>query len=212
MQWIIPAIIISYLAGSIPTAFLYGRIFKKVDIRKHGSGNIGATNALRVFGKKAGILVLLLDIVKGVLPVVIIGDFVLTKESSLNPDLLRILLGLSCVIGHNWTVFLNFKGGKGVATTLGVMLGLSLKINGFGIILLLLVIIWFLSFLVTRIVSVASLLVAVLFPALTIALKTSPQVTVFSVIFSLFIILRHIPNIKRLLKGEEPRLSFKKSR
>ena len=115
---LICAIILSYLIGSIPTAYIFGRIVKGVDIRKHGSGNVGATNAFRVLGAGFGITVLLLDALKGLVCVVNISDFILSRGLGLNPLMLRVILGLTAVAGHSWTVFLNFKGGKGMAVTL----------------------------------------------------------------------------------------------
>jgi len=112
-------IIISYLIGSIPTAYIFGRLLKGIDIRKFGSGNVGATNVLRVLGRAPAIIVLLLDIFKGFLAVVFVADFIALGCQSIPPETLRIILGFSCIAGHNWTVFLGLKGGKGVASTLG---------------------------------------------------------------------------------------------
>ncbi len=183
MLLIILAIISSYLLGSLPTAYLYGRIFKGLDIRKHGSGNVGATNALRVFGKKAGAFVLLIDVIKGIIPVIFIADFILLRNTCFNADLLRIILGLACVLGHNWTVFLNFKGGKGVATGLGVLIGLSSKLPNLALISAGVILIWFLIFLFTKIVSFASISVAIVFPILIILFKSSMVLVFFSIFF-----------------------------
>ncbi|MDD2751620.1 MAG: glycerol-3-phosphate 1-O-acyltransferase PlsY [Candidatus Omnitrophica bacterium] len=211
MLWIIAAIIISYLFGSIPTAYLFGKIFKGVDIRNFGSGNVGATNALRVFGKRAGIIVLLLDVVKGILPVVFLADYILFRSTILSPEALRFLLGLSCICGHNWTVFLKFKGGKGVATSLGVLIGLSLKIYVFAKILGIVILIWLSSFLILRIVSLSSLLAGIAFPVAAFFFRLSWPLIVFSLLACGFIILRHRANLIRLFQGKEPRLHFKKS-
>jgi glycerol-3-phosphate acyltransferase PlsY len=212
MPWIILAIAISYLVGSIPTAYLFGRILKEVDIRKFGSGNVGATNALRVLGKKVGITVLLIDVLKGVFPVIILGDYILAKGISFSSELSRIILGLSCICGHNWTVFLNFKGGKGVATTFGVLIGLSFRIAGFAKILGWVILIWFSAFILFRIVSLASVLAAITFPLAIILSGYSRTLVIFSLLTSIFILLRHRSNLVRIFQGKEPRLSFRKSK
>src|SRR5262245_32464994 len=130
-------IVISYLVGSIPTAFIFGKLYKNIDIRQHGSGNVGATNVFRVLGKKPGIIVLVLDIIKGVIPVVLVADiFGLVQPWH------RILLAFCAVAGHNWTIFLGFKGGKGVATSLGVLIGLTIKIAGLRLVLLITILVW----------------------------------------------------------------------
>ncbi|MDD5595865.1 MAG: glycerol-3-phosphate 1-O-acyltransferase PlsY [Candidatus Omnitrophica bacterium] len=211
MQWIIPAIIISYLIGSIPTAYLFGKIFKGIDIRDFGSGNVGATNALRVFGKRAGISVLLIDIFKGVVPVIFIADLCLAKTSILPGEALRFILGLICICGHNWTIFLNFKGGKGVATSLGVLIGLSFKIFVFAKILGIVILVWLFSFILVRIVSLSSLLAGITFPVAAIFFQLSKPLIILSFFAAGFIILRHRANLVRLFQGKEPRLSFKKS-
>ncbi|MDD4899173.1 MAG: glycerol-3-phosphate 1-O-acyltransferase PlsY [Candidatus Omnitrophica bacterium] len=211
MQWIVLAVIISYLIGSIPTAYLFGKIFKGVDIRNFGSGNVGATNALRVFGKRAGAIVLLLDIIKGILPVVFLADYVLLRSAAFSADALRFIIGLVCICGHNWTVFLKFKGGKGVATSLGVLIGLSLKIYIFAKILGIVILVWLVSFLIARIVSFSSLLAAIAFPAAVFFFKLSLPMQIFSLLACVFIILRHRTNLVRLFQGKEPRLRFKKS-
>ena len=122
MQSIITGLIISYLVGSIPTAYLFARIFKGIDIRKHGSGNVGATNAIRVLGKTIGICVLIIDVLKGFVVVLFLADRFSGYEW------FKIAVGFASVCGHNWPVFLRFKGGKGVATSLGVLLGLALSL------------------------------------------------------------------------------------
>ena len=193
-------ILISYLVGSIPWAYIFGRLLKGIDIRQFGSGNVGATNALRVLGRGPGIVVLVLDILKGVLTVVILGQ----------TEILSIVFGLCCICGHNWTVFLKFRGGKGVATTLGVLLGLAIKIQGLGLILGLLVITWFSVFVFSKIISLSSVVTAIVFPVYTVLFKRflkQPNVLIcLSIILSILIILRHKSNLKRLLQGKEPRI------
>ncbi|HLD83191.1 MAG TPA: glycerol-3-phosphate 1-O-acyltransferase PlsY [Candidatus Omnitrophota bacterium] len=207
MPWIILGIITSYLLGSIPTAYIFGRI-KGIDIRKSGSGNIGATNALRVLGKKVGITVLLLDVLKGSAAVIFLGNFALLKAVPISLESLLIALGLSCICGHIWTVFLRFKGGKGVATTLGVLLGLAIKLPALKIALGLVLLIWLLAFILFRIVSLASMISILALPILMLALKQSGTLIFSSLILSLLVILRHKSNLKRLFEGKESRLKF----
>jgi glycerol-3-phosphate acyltransferase PlsY len=208
MVWIILAIIISYLTGAIPTAYIFGRLLKGIDIRKFGSGNVGATNALRVLGKGPGIIVLILDIIKGVLPLILLGDFLLPKLT-MNSEIILIILGLSCIVGHNWTIFLNFKGGKGIATTLGVLIGLAFRVGGLKVILGLLILTWLAIFLIARIVSLASLISALVLPLYMTLFKQSRTMIFTSIILSVFIILRHKSNLSRLFQGKETKLTFK---
>ncbi len=200
----------SYLIGSIPTAFLLGKLTKGIDIRKHGSGNVGATNAFRVLGPYIGITVLVLDSLKGVIPTVIIADSILTQNPSFNSTILRIILGIAAVLGHSWTVFLQFKGGKGMATSLGVLIGLSLKIATLKYILVLEIAIWLVVFLISRIVSLASIVSAILFPAFFILFKQDSALVIMSFLFAALALIRHKPNIYRLLQRKEPRLNFSK--
>lgn len=205
---LICAIIISYLIGSIPTAYIFGRLLKGVDIRKRGSGNVGATNAFRVLGAGFGIVVLLLDALKGLVCVAGLADYVLARGFTLNPLMLRVVLGLTAVAGHNWTVFLNFKGGKGMAVTLGVLVGLSIKFPVLRIILLAEIALWLAVFFSSRIVSLASIVSAIAFPIFFIIFKQPPYLILMSFILSLLIVFRHKSNISRLLRGQESRINF----
>ena len=117
--------VIAYLVGAIPTGYWCGRLVKGIDIREHGSKNMGATNVFRVLGKGPGIIVLIIDICKGIIPIMVIANGFGFKD-----PLLLVLAGVIAVAGHNWTVFLGFKGGKGVATTLGVLFGLTMQVPG----------------------------------------------------------------------------------
>ncbi len=205
MPWIILGILVSYLIGSIPTAYIFGRLLKGIDIRKFGSGNVGATNALRVLGRPAGLTVLALDIVKGFLVVVFLGDIFTPKISAIPEELLRIIFGLSVILGHNWTVFLRFKGGKGVASTFGVLLGLAVRVAGLKLAVGLAILTWLVLFILTRTVSVASLVTALSLPVYMIIFKQSYALIFLSIILSVFIILRHKSNLKRLFAGKEKR-------
>jgi glycerol-3-phosphate acyltransferase PlsY len=206
MPWIIPAIIISYLIGSVPTAYIFGRLLKGIDIRKFGSGNVGATNALRVLGKPAGITVLILDMLKGVIAVVSLGDFIVLKNTPIPGEAIRVILALSCICGHNWTIFLGLKGGKGVATTFGVLLGLAMKIAGLKLVAGLAILTWAGVFIIVRIVSIASVLAGLSLPIYMVLFKQSFTLILLSIVLSAFIILRHKSNLKRLFCGKEKRV------
>lgn len=206
MHWIIPAIIVSYLIGSIPTAYIFCRLLKGVDIRKVGSGNVGATNASRVLGKPLGITVLLLDMLKGFVAVVLLGNIVPSGIMGISDTATRVLLGFFCICGHNWTIFLKFKGGKGMATTLGVLLGLAVEVPSIKIVFGLVILTWLAVFAVFRIVSLASLSSAAALPAYMFLFKQPRILLYVSLLLAVFIFLRHKSNLKRLIQGKEPRL------
>jgi acyl phosphate:glycerol-3-phosphate acyltransferase len=197
-------IIASYILGSVPTAYIFGKFFKKIDIRDFGSGNVGATNALRVLGIKMGIVTLLIDILKGV-AAVLLCKFILPESS----DLMMIACGLAAIVGHIFTVFLKFKGGKGVATSAGVFAAIC-PIPFVITILVFVILVW-----ITKYVSLGSIIGAlVLFVSeLIINLNNSfaeLEKLVFVFIIALFIIIKHKANIKRLIAGSENKISFKK--
>ena len=203
------SLIIAYFIGSIPFAYIYGKLFRKIDIRQHGSGNVGATNVLRVFGKKAGIIVLLLDILKGYLPVMMAMCLVshLPLFSGGLDEALPVLVGIFAILGHTFTVFLSFKGGKGVATSAGVFLALSpLTIAGALLIFTIVV-------LITKYVSLGSMFAAV-FLVITHSIifsrceSANPYIFYFAILLSLFIIYKHKSNISRLIKGTENKIKF----
>lgn len=200
---ILLGMIISYLIGAIPTAYIYGKLSKRIDIRRHGSGNVGATNVFRVLGKGAGATVLICDILKGVLAVAVVPDFLRVTEV-----IHRVILALVVVSGHNWTVFLNFKGGKGIATSLGALIGLTIKIAVIRPVLLGTVCVWLVCFLSTGYVSLSSIVASVLLPLMMAGTNQPIEIICLGVIFCLFVVLRHRPNIKRLLSGQEPRVSL----
>ena len=196
-MWIIAVIfcLLSYLIGSIPTGYWIGLIVKKIDIRTVGSKNIGATNVFRILGRKYGILVLVLDILKGVIPV--IGARIYFSPEF---QVVWILVGLAAICGHTWTVFLGFKGGKGVATSLGVFLGLA------PIPVLIIIPIFIGFFYTTRFVSLGSIISSLFLPPLVWIFTQSIPLLNFCIAMAVLIIIRHIPNIKRLIKGEENKL------
>jgi glycerol-3-phosphate acyltransferase PlsY len=192
------AIIVSYLLGSISFSFLAGKFLKGIDIREHGSGNAGATNTLRVLGKGPGLTVFVLDIFKGVLAIWIAAWLV--------PDSIKveILCGFAVVAGHNWPLYFNFKGGKGIATTIGVMLTLCFLPVIFAGILAILIIIF------TRYVSVGSLLFATVLPLFIWWMDKPIEILWLSFVVFIFAYVRHRTNIVKLWNGKENKISFKK--
>lgn len=199
---IILAIIISYLLGSIPFAYLLGRV-RGVDLRKSGSGNVGATNAFRVLGPGWGAVALILDILKGVICPTLIAEYVLRNQDLSGAMMLRIVLALSVVAGHNWTIFLGFKGGKGVATSLGVFVGLSFISASLRQSLIAGIVVWAVVFLGSGFVSLASIAAAAAFPVFMLTYKSAGELSILSAFLSIFIILRHKANIYRLLHNKE---------
>lgn len=193
-------ILIAYLIGSIQTSYLIGKIVKKTDIRKHGSGNAGSTNALRVFGKKIAFTTLAIDILKGVIATVI-GNEILGIEG-------KALGAIFVVIGHNFPFYLKFKGGKGVATTIGSGLMIA-PISGIISIVLGVSIIA-----KTKYVSLGALIGVVIWPILTIVLNINNKnlliISLTSIFLTLMIIFKHRSNIKRLLDKNENKISFSK--
>ena len=198
--------IIAYLIGSISFSVIFSKKIGGFDVRTKGSGNAGSTNVLRTVGKKAAILTLLCDCLKGVVAVliaVIAGNI----AKNLDKALLVQLAGIFVVLGHTFPVFFNFKGGKGVATSLGVILIVNWKIG------LICLVFALLLMALTRFVSLGSVAAALLFPVLTIFMHTNYIVDgnyiIFGIILALFVIYNHRTNINRLLEGKENKLSFK---
>lgn len=200
---VIAGIVLSYLVGSIPTAYIFGKVLKGIDIREHGSGNVGATNVFRVLGKWPGIGVLILDILKGVIPVVVISEVLLLENTGF-----LIVLAICAVIGHNWTIFLGFKGGKGIATSLGVLIGLAVKIAAIRPVLFCTVIAWVIVFLITGIVSLSSIVASVILPVSMLLTFQDFLLISLGVVFCVFVVFRHRPNIKRMLDGSESRVKL----
>lgn len=185
---------ISYLIGSFSSAYIVGKLFMKIDIRNHGSGNAGATNAVRIMGKKLGVLTFLMDFAKGIVAV-LLGSY-------LHASLGGYVSALFAVIGHNWPVFLSFKGGKGIATTIAVMAVLSFPTT------LLSVAIGILTAFVTRYVSLGSVIfLSVLFILTALGIFVNDQYLVaLTLILALLGYYRHKENIKRLLAGNENKI------
>lgn len=200
--------IMAYLLGSIPTAVWVGKWFYGIDIRTKGSGNAGATNTIRVLGIKAGIPVIIIDILKGYAAVLMMQFFI---PETWEIDLViyaKIIAGLCAVIGHTLPVFAGFRGGKGVATLLGM--GFAL----YGAAVWISVAVFVLVFLLFRYVSVASITAGLVFPIVVIFYFkiANPGLIILSVFAALFILWTHRKNVRRLLKGEENRFVFKKSK
>jgi glycerol-3-phosphate acyltransferase PlsY len=205
---LIAIVIISYLLGSIPTAIIFGKLLRGIDIREHGSKNAGATNVFRVMGAKVALTVLAIDALKGWAAVVLVSQVSCCVAAPiLAPVYLQILAGLAAIVGHVWTVFAQFKGGKGVGTALGVFIGL-LPIPALSALAA-----WIIVVAITRYVSVASLTAAVVLPVTAIIQKAvqggGAGVVIFAGLIGALIWFTHIPNIKRLLAGTENKFGKK---
>ena len=192
----------AYLIGSIPTAYIFGRVLKGIDIREHGSGNTGATNVFRVIGKAPGIAVLTIDIIKGFVCATYLASGFMYLAPVVRPEMYRILIGLCAIAGHNWTIFLKFKGGKGVATSAGVVTGLIPKIFWLGFL------VWLITFFITGFVSLSSIIAIVSVPIFTLAFGEPTEIVVFMCLLCLIIVYKHKANIRRMARGEEKRISF----
>lgn len=197
---LISSLLSAYLIGSIPTSFILAKVLIGIDIRRHGSGNVGATNIFRVVGKLPGIIALVIDILKGVLVVTLIANFFYSFLKNFDYELYRTIMGFVAICGHIWPIFLRFKGGKGIATTIGVLIVIAPMILGLSLGM------WLILFLVTRYVSLASIALVVSLPIFAIFFKQSFSTTVFAVIICGLTSYRHKDNIKRLIKGEENRV------
>jgi len=196
-------ILIAYLIGSFPSGLIIGKVFYKIDIREHGSGNLGATNAMRTLGKKGGFVVYFLDILKGGIAVFIAMHF----QSDIHP----LIVAIFSLVGHVYPIFAGFKGGKAVATSAGIILFYT------PISLLMLAVVFFGSLALWKMISVSSVLSSI---AMFIIVWVNPLNNshlagmVPRVIFTLFtvlIIIKHIPNYKRIVAGIEPKIGQKKS-
>ena len=196
--------IIAYFIGSISFSVIFSRKFAGFDVRDKGSGNAGTTNVLRTVGKGVAALTLLCDILKGVLAIAIAA--IASKIwTDVNSEILKYLAGFFAILGHTFPIFFEFRGGKGVATSLGVLITLNWKIGFiclvFGVILIAL----------TRMVSVGSIMSAILFPILMVFMGgVRFESILVSVLIALLVVFNHRTNIKRLKNGTENKLSFKK--
>jgi len=188
-----------YLLGSIPTAYIFGKLIKGIDVREHGSGNVGATNVVRTVGLIPGIAVFILDMLKGLVAATILPRYIQEFLAPGEPvyGLVFIFAGTAAIGGHIFPVFLKFKGGKGVATTAGVVAGLA------PVILAICLGIWTIVFSIWKYVSLASITAAVALPVLAVAFGKGIDIVIFSAAIAMLGIFSHRSNIKRLIQGTE---------
>ena len=201
---------LAYILGSIPTAVWFGKAFYGTDVREHGSGNPGATNTFRVLGKRAGTIVMLADIAKGMLatsiaiPMMNMGYI---EESSLVTA--KLILGIVSVTGHIFSVFINFKGGKGVATLLGMMVAVHYEVA------LVCIAVFLITLLLSKYVSLASIIATLTFPSLLIFVprfkSNEPLLIIFGFFIFIVIVWTHYKNIGRIIEGEENKTYLIKS-
>ena len=204
--------IIAYLIGSVNFSVIFSKKFAGFDVREKGSGNAGTTNMLRSVGKKAAAITLICDILKGVVAIGI--AILLGYIPDMNKELLVQIAGVAVILGHTFPVFFGFKGGKGVATSLGVLLLSNWQIGLICLVFALVLMI------LTRMVSVGSCAAAILFPVLTLFInehytvltegKSGNVYFIYSVILAIIVLFNHRENIKRLLNGTENKISFNK--
>jgi len=194
---IILVILISYILGSIPFGYIVSKLVKKIDIRDYGSGNIGATNTLRILGPFMASIVLIGDIGKGYFSIY------LSRLISQDSIFILTMAGLAVICGHDWSLFLKFKGGKGVATTFGVILALNPMIS------ILAAIVWGIVIINTRYASLSSISAVISIMIFTILFKQPYEYIIFSMIIIILTIFRHKENIKRLKLGNESKIGEK---
>ncbi len=207
METVLPVLFVliaAYLLGAVPFAVIIGRLFYGVDVREHGSGNAGATNVLRVLGAKAGAAVLVLDALKGLAAVLLASAVAPVEHGATTHDWVLIGASFAAVLGHSYSPFLGFAGGKGVATAAGALL--ILVPVAWPILLLTFIVV----VAVSRMVSLGSLVIAVEFPILVILLYPDrPVLILFSVFAASFVVWRHRSNIARILRGEEAKIGLR---
>lgn len=200
--------IIAYVIGSIPSSIWIGKSYFGKDVRDFGSGNAGATNTFRVLGKRAGIIVLLLDILKGVTAASLILYMPSVSQGTDQYVNLQLLYGILAVVGHIFPVFENFNGGKGIATLFGMLIGIHYILAVACVALFIIVL------LLTRYVSLSSILATISFPILTIYIfnRDEPLFIAFGIAAALMVVITHKKNIVRLLNGEETKANLFKSK
>jgi len=201
-------ILIAYLLGSFPSAILIGKIFYKIDVREFGSGNAGATNTFRVLGKKAGLPVLFLDVLKGFLSVNLIAFLDLIPFSIDGIFELQLTFGIAAVIGHLFPVFTGFRGGKGIATLLGILIGIHSTAAICSSLVFIII------FLIFKFVSLASITASLSFPILIYLLSDSTpnSLIIFSIFVPILSLITHQKNIERLVRGEETKAKILKKK
>jgi glycerol-3-phosphate acyltransferase PlsY len=191
-------ILTSFFLGSIPFGFLCVYAVKKIDIRNFGSSNIGATNVTRVLGRQWGIVVFILDFLKGFLAPLLVKIFV--KDAS---NFLFIIASIVAVCGHNWTPFLKFKGGKGVSTSLGAIGGLCVIFPDLTVNFVIALVVWVVIFFIFRIVSIASIISTFSFLIFSFIFSLPLEFKIFSLLLFVFILIRHKKNIESILQKKE---------
>tara|TARA_B100001142_G_scaffold13610_1_gene12895 strand:- start:378 stop:1007 length:630 start_codon:yes stop_codon:yes gene_type:complete len=196
--------LLAYLTGAFPSAVWLGKRFYSIDVREFGSGNAGATNTFRVLGKKAGIPVLLMDIFKGWLSVNYINFLSIVPTSVENQFEIQLVFGVAAVIGHLFPIYTGFRGGKGIATLLGLLIALHF----YGALFSIFIFILFLA--IFRYVSLASIIASLTFPIFIILIFNSDNssLNMFSFFVPLLSLITHQKNIERLVRGEETKIKF----
>ena len=199
-------VLLAYLTGAFPSAVWVGKIFYKIDVREFGSGNAGATNTFRVFGKKAGIPVLIMDIFKGWICVNYISFLTNIPQSAEAVFEIQLAFGIAAVIGHLFPIYTGFRGGKGIATLLGLLIGLHAVAALYSILVFVIV------FLISKYVSLGSIIASVAFPILVILIlgSTNVSLNLFAFFVPILSLITHQKNIERLLRGEETKVKFGK--
>lgn len=187
-------IVVSYLLGSLPTSYLAGRWARGIDLREHGSGNLGATNTFRVLGARIAAPVMIVDMTKGFVPAALFPEIDGSESWAW-----ALAYGSAAILGHVYSIYMGFRGGKGVATGAGVFLALSPVAVGIALAG------WLVVLRFTRMVSLASVIAAVLLSAALVATESRPEVTTLGVFVSAFVIFAHRSNLRRMARGEEPR-------
>lgn len=214
MYLLLVIVFLSYLIGSIPNSIIVGKLVKGIDIRDYGSGNAGGTNVYRVLGWKYGILVILLDALKGALAVILVarlhyGSIPFENATPFDDfTLIQIIAGLSAVVGHIWTIFAGFRGGKGIATALGMLLTI-ITVDMLVAIAVFLVVV-----LISKYISLGSILAAISVPVILIIRENVFNVDIqgynvvlpFTIAISILIVYTHRSNLSRLFKGKENRI------
>ena len=192
----IPAllVVVSYLIGSIPSSYIAGKLTRGIDLREHGSGNLGATNTFRVLGPRVAVPVLIADLLKGFAPTAAFGQI----DGNGNWAW-ALAYGAAAILGHVFSIYMHFKGGKGVATATGVFLALSPVAVGIALVG------WLLVLWIGRMVSLASIVAAVLLAAALILTESRPEVMTLGIFVAAFVIFAHRGNVRRILRGEEHR-------
>ena len=199
-------ILLAYLTGAFPSAVWVGKTFYKIDVREFGSGNAGATNTFRVLGKKAGIPVLIMDIFKGWLCVNYISFLTNIPQSAEANFEIKLAFGIAAVIGHLFPIYTGLRGGKGIATLLGLLIGLHSVAALYSILVFVIV------FLISKYVSLSSIIASVAFPILVILIlgSTNVSLNLFAFFVPILSLITHQKNIERLLRGEETKIKFDK--